>query len=726
MAHFEKINFHYSTKNIPICSQNEYKLKLIDKIRNFCRRIRLKVFYCTNKEENESMYENEEKIETFGFKSKFLPKQEEELKLFESDMFDIVRQLKFRRINNKFQEKIQKDVKTIRNSKQIYVAADKTTNYYKLNKNEYIKLKENSIRKTYKKNNYTVIDSINKEAKQIVKKLKLDKKLINQLPLKDCYVTLKDHKDNFFSKPETRLINPSNSDIGQISKIIVEKVNKAIRKTKEFNQWTSTEEVLKWYKNLEKNKYKLMKFDIKDFYPSITKALLNKAIEFASNYETITEQDKSIIDNAAKSVLVDKEEIWTKQSISEKDNELFDITMGSRHGAEISELVGLYILQGLKQTLPDKIIGIYRDDGLIALDKSTSNVEIEKMKKELHKFAKSIKIKIIIENPAFQINFLDLNLNLKKHSFFPYRKPNNRINYVNANSNHPPAIIKQIPKMIENRLAKNSSSKKLFDSIKKEYNEALKLNGYSHDINYTKITNETTEKKRKRKRKCIWFNPPFCCSVKTNVGNKFLKIIKKHFSKESKLNKYVNSNCIKLSYSCMPNIEMTIKSHNKKLLNKEKITDETCNCRDKNKCPLKGGNCRTENVIYEASVSAKNETKTYIGITANQLKKRISTHNTTINCKPDNRNYNKYVNSTELSKLIHKLKNEGEDYKLNWKILERVNKHQPGKTTCKLCLKEALKILQASNNCINKKSELMGSCRHRNKFLLMNWKQAIS
>ena len=87
---------------------------------------------------------------------------------------------------------------------------------------------------------------------------------------------------------------------------------------------------------------------------------------------------------------------------------------------------------------------------------------------------------------------------------------------------------------------------------------------------------------------------------------------------------------------------MIIKSHNKKLLNKEKITDKTCNCRDKNKCPLKGGNCRTENVIYEASVSTKNETKTYIGITANQLKKKISTHNTTINCKPDNRNYNKY------------------------------------------------------------------------------------
>ena len=62
--------------------------------------------------------------------------------------------------------------------------------------------------------------------------------------------------------------------------------------------------------------------------------------------------------------------------------------------------------------------------------------------------------------------------------------------------------------------------------------------------------------------------------------------------------------------------------------------------------PLEGGNCRTENVTYEASVSAKNVIKTYIGITANKFK--ISRHNTTINCKPVNRNYNKYVDSTEL------------------------------------------------------------------------------
>jgi len=84
-----------------------------------------------------------------------------------------------------------------------------------------------------------------------------------------------------------------------------------------------------------------------------------------------------------------------------------------------------------------------------------------------------------------------------------------------------------------------------------------------------------------------------------------------------------------------------------------------------------------------------------------------------------------YVNSTELSKLIHKLKQEKTDYDLSWKILLKENKPRPGKNTCRLCLTEALLILQADKNCTNKKSELMGTCRHMNKFLLMNWKEKI-
>ena len=106
-----------------------------------------------------------------------------------------------------------------------------------------------------------------------------------------------------------------------------------------------------------------------------------------------------------------------------------------------------------------------------------------------------INFPIFIGKPAIQIIFLDLNVNLKQHSFFPYRKPNNKINYVNSSSNHPPVILKQIQKMIENRLTKNSSSRNLFDSIKKELNDALKLNDYNYDTNHIKVTNKTVVKK---------------------------------------------------------------------------------------------------------------------------------------------------------------------------------------------------------------------------------------
>ena len=102
--------------------------------------------------------------------------------------------------------------------------------------------------------------------------------------------------------------------------------------------------------------------------------------------------------------------------------------------------------------------------------------------------------------------------------------------------------------------------------------------------------------------------------------------------------------------------------------------------------------------------------------------KRISTHSTTIKSNPNEKNYLQYKQATELSKLTHKLKNENKKYKISWKILQREKKPKPGIMTCRLCLKEALLILESGTNCINKRTELMNSCRHRNRFLLINWK----
>ena len=53
MTSYEKLNLNCSNKNIPISNKKEYKLKLIEQIRKFFRRVRLKVQFNT---ENEDTY----------------------------------------------------------------------------------------------------------------------------------------------------------------------------------------------------------------------------------------------------------------------------------------------------------------------------------------------------------------------------------------------------------------------------------------------------------------------------------------------------------------------------------------------------------------------------------------------------------------------------------------------------------------------------------------------
>ena len=120
---------------------------------------------------------------------------------------------------------------------------------------------------------------------------------------------MKDHTADFKNNPKTRLINPCYSEIGQISNLIIDKINNSLRKTNQYNQWESTQAVIKWYKILEMHKYKLMKFDIENFFPSVTESLLKDALNFANKTTQITKQEKNIIFNAAKSVLYNREKV---------------------------------------------------------------------------------------------------------------------------------------------------------------------------------------------------------------------------------------------------------------------------------------------------------------------------------------------------------------------------------------------------------------------------------
>ena len=60
-----------------------------------------------------------------------------------------------------------------------------------------------------------------------------------------------------------------------------------------------------------------------------------------------------------KTLLFDKDEPWVKRG----DSPMFDVTMGYYDGAEVCEMVGLFILNKISSTYPNDSIGLYRDDG---------------------------------------------------------------------------------------------------------------------------------------------------------------------------------------------------------------------------------------------------------------------------------------------------------------------------------------------------------------------------
>ena len=115
-------------------------------------------------------------------------------------------------------------------------------------------------------------------------------------------MTLKDRKGNFRSNPTCRLINPSKNELGNVSIQLVEKINSDIFEKLQFNQWRNIEAVLKWFNSItDKISCSFIQFDIKEFYPSITKNILHQTIKFAKQHTNFEKNDLRIINNCRKS-----------------------------------------------------------------------------------------------------------------------------------------------------------------------------------------------------------------------------------------------------------------------------------------------------------------------------------------------------------------------------------------------------------------------------------------
>ena len=488
----------------------------------------------------------------------------------------------------------------------------------------------------------------------------------------------------------------------------LKKINSDIRRASDLLQWRNTSDVIEWFKGLRRRGNKFLKFDIVDFYPSITEKLFNDAIEYAKSIITIPEEDEDIIRHSRKSLLFSAGQVWTKRNDPD-----FDVTMGSYDGAEVCELVGLFLLSKLAKRFPSKSIGLYRDDGLSA--QKLSGPEADRARKDLHKIFGDHGLKITVEMNLEQTDFLDVTLDMRTGNFFPYRKPDNKPLYVSSKSYHPPTVIKHVPGGINARLSTISSSQEEFERCKPMYEEALENSGFDNKLQYEP---ERTTQNRTRRRQVIWFNPPFSANVKTNLARQTLRLVDKHFPRHHRYYKLFNRKSVKVSYCCMDSMARIIQSHNARVLNPPAATpDNNCNCRNSANCPL-NGNCLTSCIVYKASVSAPNHpTKDYFGLTEGTFKTRFTAHKCSFRVEA-------HKHETELSKYIWALRDEGvDDPSVTWSIARRASPYRCGTRRCDVCLSEKLVIaLSDPSSTLNSRAEIISTCRHRRKFRLSELK----
>ena len=150
--------------------------------------------------------------------------------------------------------------------------------------------------------------------------------------------------------------------------------------------------------------------------------------------------------------------------------------------------------------------------------------------------------------------------------------------------------------MVNIKINRLSSNKKIFNENNRFYNEALEKSGFQQRlayqdqvinnkvIDYCNINNSSNnssnndscnyrledsdnnsnsnnKKTNHRKRKVIWFNPTFCKLSNINIGKYFLKLMDRHFNKDNSLNEIFNRNTLKITYSCKNNIFKIIHNH---------------------------------------------------------------------------------------------------------------------------------------------------------------------
>ena len=99
--------------------------------------------------------------------------------------------------------------------------------------------------------------------------------------------------------------------------------------------------------------------------------------------------------------------------------------------------------------------------------------QLEGIKESLQKTFKHFVLEIVAESNLRIVNCLDVRQNLNDGSFRPCDKPDDIIQYINKEFNHPPNLNKHLPASIKKRLSNNSFDGRIFQESAIYYEDTL-------------------------------------------------------------------------------------------------------------------------------------------------------------------------------------------------------------------------------------------------------------
>ena len=144
-----------------------------------------------------------------------------------------------------------------------------------------------------------------------------------------------------------------------------------------------------------------------------------------------------------------------------------------------------------------------------------------KVRKDLTKLSKKYQLNLDIKCNLKIVYYLDISFDLNTGIYKPFNKPNNKPLYINASSNHPPSLLKQIPKSVSKRITADSCHEDIFRKSAPFYNSIFQDYGFNENIKYCPEESVSSRRRKNRSRNIIWYNPPFSRNVKTNIENIF-------------------------------------------------------------------------------------------------------------------------------------------------------------------------------------------------------------